>query len=137
MGRAKEFDPAVVVGLAARLFAESGYEGCSMDQLVRGTGVHRGSLYGTFGSKRGLFVECLKAATGASAGRDGGTGRRVDDLLLVALVELAHRDPEVRSICAAAVRDLGDDPQRRLGAAVLARAGVRTRRRTAIEEETR
>ncbi|WP_408649259.1 helix-turn-helix domain-containing protein [Streptomyces herbicida] len=34
------------------MFAERGYEGTSVDDLVRALGVHRGSLYKVFGSKR-------------------------------------------------------------------------------------
>jgi TetR/AcrR family transcriptional repressor of nem operon len=126
MGRNKEFDPAVVVDMAARVFAEDGYEGSSMDRLVRVTGVHRGSLYATFGSKRGLFVESLKAALARGL---------PDDLFLVALMELSHRDPEVRSICVSAVHALGDEPQRRIGSAILRRAQVPTKHASSKSEE--
>lgn len=97
---------------AARdLFVERGYEGTSIDQLVTMSGVHRGSLYSAFGSKRGLMVHALRA--------DGDPPDL--DLLLVALVELAPRDREVRDLCAERLRLIAD-PATALGAQLLARA---------------
>jgi len=46
------------------LFGSRGYAACSVDDLVRELGVHRGSLYRAFGSKRGLFVDALRAHIG-------------------------------------------------------------------------
>ena len=40
-------------------FWAHGYEATSMDDLVRATGVGRGSIYGDFGGKRELFLACL------------------------------------------------------------------------------
>ncbi|WP_197383232.1 TetR family transcriptional regulator [Mycolicibacterium mengxianglii] len=37
----------------------------SIDHLVDATGVHRGSLYGVFGSKRGLFLRVGRVEQGA------------------------------------------------------------------------
>lgn len=44
----------------AELFARRSYDGTSVDDLVNQTGVHRGSLYKTFGSKRGLYLAALR-----------------------------------------------------------------------------
>jgi len=116
MARKREFDPAVAVAAAAEVFAWRGYEGASMDLLVRATGVHRGSLYAMFGSKRGLFLACLQAADD-DAPEPG-------DVWLVALTEMAHRDDEVRALCADRVTRLGPGATGLIGARVLARAGV-------------
>lgn len=89
-----------------------------MDRLVQVTGVHRGSLYATFGSKRGLFLACLRDAVTSTA--PGGSG-----LLLVALGELAPRDDEVRAVCAEAIDAWGDQAAHELGRRLLARAGLR------------
>lgn len=118
MGRRREFDPERAVAAAGELFAREGYEGSSMDQLLRASGLNRGSLYGTFGSKRGLFVACLRAASGTT-----GTDT---DLLLVALMELSWRDAEVRSLCTEAVDALGDGAEHTLGRRLLDRAALAT-----------
>jgi TetR/AcrR family transcriptional regulator, transcriptional repressor for nem operon len=59
MGRPRGFDEAAVVQAAAELFATRSYDGISMDELVTHLGVHRNSLYKTFGSKRGLYQAAL------------------------------------------------------------------------------
>jgi TetR/AcrR family transcriptional repressor of nem operon len=89
-----------------------------MDRLVQVTGVHRGSLYATFGSKRGLFLACLRDAAISTAPSRS-------DLLLVALGELASRDEEVRAICGKAIDAWGDQAAQELGRRLLARAGLR------------
>jgi TetR/AcrR family transcriptional repressor of nem operon len=116
MGRPREFDIESAVTAATKLFVDEGYEGCSMDWLVQATGVHRGSLYATFGSKRGIFVECLRASIVQGADRS--------ELLLVALGELAARDEEVRTLCAQALTVWGEDAAQELGRRLLARAGL-------------
>lgn len=40
-------------------FWRQGYEGSSIRHLVNAMGIHRGSLYDTFGDKRSLFTESL------------------------------------------------------------------------------
>ncbi|MGW3432551.1 TetR/AcrR family transcriptional regulator [Streptomyces melanosporofaciens] len=59
MARRKEFDPEVALDAAMRLFWRNGYEGTSTSDLVEGLGIARASLYGTFGSKRGLYLAAL------------------------------------------------------------------------------
>jgi TetR/AcrR family transcriptional repressor of nem operon len=96
MGRPRSFDEATAVAGAARLFATSGYEGTSVDDLVRGLGVHRGSLYSTFGSKRALYLRVLRehvdALPTAAAGQADLT------LLLRAAVERAPVDAEAAEL---------------------------------------
>ena len=50
---------------AARLFAERGFHGTSMDALAQALGVQKGSLYSVTGSKQELLAETLRE--GASA----------------------------------------------------------------------
>lgn len=95
MGRNRSFDEAEVVRLAAACFLRSGYEGTSVDELTTATGLHRGSLYQAFGSKRGLFLAGLRAALADRPGDDATV-----DLVLVSLLELAPRDREVRDLLA-------------------------------------
>jgi len=59
VARTKEFDPDVVLGRALDLFWEHGYEATSTVDLVAHLGIARASLYGTFGSKRALYLRAL------------------------------------------------------------------------------
>ncbi|MFD8481069.1 TetR/AcrR family transcriptional regulator [Kitasatospora sp. NPDC059673] len=125
MGRPRAFDEAEAVRAAAVLFAERGYEGTSVDDLVQRLGVHRGSLYKVFGSKRGLYLAALRhhlqdevlptvaaltvaggpaAALGQAAG--GFDGGAAAGLLLSAAVEQAPEDPDVAALVAEALHAL-------------------------------
>ncbi|MBU3184174.1 TetR/AcrR family transcriptional regulator [Clostridium estertheticum] len=59
MGRSKEFDENVVLQKAMELFWEQGYEKTSLSDLVERMGVHRRSLYDTFGDKHTLFLKAI------------------------------------------------------------------------------
>ena len=59
MSRNKEFDETVVVRKAMEVFWKQGYEKTSMQDLVDHMGIHRRSIYDTFGSKRSLFLASL------------------------------------------------------------------------------
>lgn len=121
MGRRRSFSEADVISIAANTFLRTGYEGTSIDDLVEATGIHRGSLYKAFGSKRGLFILALEQGL---EGSESGSGGRALDLALVALLELAPRDAEVRDRVAAFITTLADDPDRILGLRLLSRAGI-------------
>ncbi|RLL70043.1 TetR/AcrR family transcriptional regulator [Streptomyces sp. Z26] len=60
MGRPRAFDEDEVVRAAVGLFGGRAYDGVSVDDLVTHLGVHRNSLYKTFGSKRGLYLIALR-----------------------------------------------------------------------------
>ena len=93
MGRKRSFDDDEVLSRAREVFLEHGYEGTSIEALVKATGLLRGSLYGAFGSKRGMFVAALHDATDSES-RDS----KVLNLVLVALMELSDHDLEVRGL---------------------------------------
>ncbi len=111
MGRPRGFDEQEVTAAAAALFAERAYDGLSIDDLVGHLGVHRNSLYKTFGSKRGLYLAALRwylehelaplmvqlvaTADPLRAITQAGTGW---DLLLLAAAERAPVDPEVAAL---------------------------------------
>lgn len=59
MARPREFDRDEVVQKALQVFWRQGYQATSVEELVAATGVNRGSLYATFGDKRGLFLEAV------------------------------------------------------------------------------
>ncbi|WP_159785460.1 TetR/AcrR family transcriptional regulator [Sodalinema gerasimenkoae] len=59
MGRHKEFNRQDVLDKAMVTFWRQGYEGTSIRTLIESMGIHRGSLYDTFGDKHSLFEESL------------------------------------------------------------------------------
>ncbi|MFC4807867.1 TetR/AcrR family transcriptional regulator [Paenibacillus sp. GCM10023250] len=59
MARTKEFDQDAVMDKAMRLFWERGYEKTSMKDLVTHMGIHKGSMYDTFGDKQSLYFKAL------------------------------------------------------------------------------
>lgn len=60
MARKKEFDEDTALLKAMRLFWEQGYEKTSMQDLVSHMGIHKGSMYDTFGDKQSLYNKSLK-----------------------------------------------------------------------------
>ncbi|MGQ4434841.1 TetR/AcrR family transcriptional regulator [Streptomyces sp. SAS_260] len=120
MGRPRAFDEDEVVRAAVDLFGGRAYDGVSVDDLVSHLGVHRNSLYKTFGSKRGLYLMALRrhladdirplleALAGAS---DAAAALRLVTsadlrLLLLATIERAPADEEVASEVTAALAAL-------------------------------
>ncbi|HEX9225562.1 MAG TPA: helix-turn-helix domain-containing protein [Arthrobacter sp.] len=66
-GRPVTIDPDAIASLALRLFAENGYERTSMEDIARGAGIGRKSLYRYFSSKADLIwggMEPVIAASG-------------------------------------------------------------------------
>ncbi|MFE3898609.1 MULTISPECIES: TetR/AcrR family transcriptional regulator [unclassified Priestia] len=59
MARNKEFDEKEALRKAMELFWRQGYEKTSMQDLVNYMGVHRRSIYDTFGDKHTLFIRAL------------------------------------------------------------------------------
>jgi TetR/AcrR family transcriptional repressor of nem operon len=59
MAGVKQFDRNDVLDRAMTVFWRNGYQASSIQDLVDATGVNRGSLYTTFGDKRGLFLAVL------------------------------------------------------------------------------
>jgi TetR/AcrR family transcriptional repressor of nem operon len=56
----KQFDRRDAVRRAQRVFWKTGYEKSSMNLLLRGMGIQKGSFYATFGSKHKVLVEALQ-----------------------------------------------------------------------------
>ena len=59
MARQKEFNPDEVLHKAMEVFWRRGYEGASMQDLVKHMGINRQSIYDTFGDKHSLFLQSL------------------------------------------------------------------------------
>jgi TetR/AcrR family transcriptional regulator, transcriptional repressor for nem operon len=65
--RPREFDYDDVLDKAMHVFWRRGYQGTSITDLERATGLTKGSIYKAFDNKRDLFVKCLdRYMTGAS-----------------------------------------------------------------------
>ncbi|AXI09293.1 TetR family transcriptional regulator [Oceanobacillus zhaokaii] len=60
MARIKEYDENEVLQKAMVLFWKQGYEKTSMQDLVTHMGIHRRSIYDTFGDKHTLFMKALE-----------------------------------------------------------------------------
>lgn len=117
MGRPRAFDEDEAVRAAVGLFGSRSYDGVSVDDLVTHLGVHRNSLYKTFGSKRGLYLAALRRHLAddvrrlcdalAEAGDVATALRLVTSadlgLLLLAAVERAQADEEVAAEVEAAL----------------------------------
>lgn len=58
-GRPREFDEDKVLLAAAHAFWQRGYHATSIDDICAATGLLRGSLYGAYGDKHGIFVASL------------------------------------------------------------------------------
>ncbi|STD25940.1 TetR/AcrR family transcriptional regulator [Enterococcus mundtii] len=94
MGRTREFNEEKVLLESAKIFAKNGYVGTSISQLVKATGLLRGSLYSAYYSKAGLFTTCFNyiAEEGVT---DNGL---LIDLLIIALLESTADDNEVKKV---------------------------------------
>lgn len=60
MARKKEYIEAEVIEKAMQLFWYNGYESTSMQMLEKEMGINKFSIYSSFGSKQGVFLESLK-----------------------------------------------------------------------------
>lgn len=129
MGRRRAFDEDEVVRAAVELFGGRAYDGVSIDDLVAHLGVHRNSLYKTFGSKRGLYLVALRRhltddvrplAEALAAVRDAATALQLITsadlgLLLLAAAERAPADEEVAAEVNAALAALDQAVAEALG----------------------
>ncbi|USX53801.1 TetR/AcrR family transcriptional regulator [Lentzea sp. HUAS12] len=113
MGRRRSFDVDEVVEAAAELFAGRSYDGVSIDDLVKRLGVHRNSLYGVFGSKRGVYLAALRRHIDQEVrphlARAAEPGVALTwDLLLLAAVDRAPDDAEVAELVSAVFAELDE-----------------------------
>jgi AcrR family transcriptional regulator len=92
VARPRKFDEAQVLDAVRDEFWARGYAATSLDDLMRATGLGKGSLYGAFGGKHQLFLKVL----------DDYAGRQVD----LAREALAGDGPAIDRL-----RALFDPPQ--------------------------
>lgn len=60
MARKKEYKEEEVIEKAMYLFWHNGYETTSMQMLEKEMGINKFSIYSSFGSKNGVFLESIK-----------------------------------------------------------------------------
>lgn len=60
MARPRQFDEEQVIESLMQVFWEKGYEAASMQDLVKASGLLKGSLYGAFGDKNRLYLTALR-----------------------------------------------------------------------------
>ena len=59
MARPRQFDETDVKAALRDVFWEHGYDGASYAQIMKATGLQKGSLYASFGDKRALYQHAL------------------------------------------------------------------------------
>jgi AcrR family transcriptional regulator len=140
MSGRKQFDVDEAVDKAMTVFWRRGYADTSLDLLTAATGLGRGSLYGTFGDKDGLFRRALERYSsthgaryeGALAAHPGDPVGAIEAFLGVILdriedpavpdgcliAQSAAQSPVLTSESAAQVRLLLDAQRARLRAAL-------------------
>lgn len=133
MARTRGFDEDQVVTAVLEAFRDTGYAATSLDDIMRVSGLGKGSIYAAFGSKRTLFLRafdmyCSDVAEGLSAALRGpddtahlrlvaalrsstgplGTFPGRACFLARTTAELAPQDAEVASRARATFAVLGD-----------------------------
>ncbi len=68
MARPREYDQTTVLTAVMHAFRRRGFAATSVRDLETATGVTSGSLYNSYGDKRGLFLSLLDEPGGGTAG---------------------------------------------------------------------
>jgi AcrR family transcriptional regulator len=76
MARTRSFDEDEVLDAVSQQFRDTGYAATSLDDIMRASGLGKGSLYGAFGNKRTLFLRsfdayCAEVTSALSRALDG------------------------------------------------------------------
>lgn len=91
MGRKKIYSDEDTLKKLLMAFLKTGFGGTSISDLTEATGLLRGSLYSTFGSKLGMFLETLKYSI---IKEDEDTLQ----LVIIAILELSSNNEEIKSM---------------------------------------
>ncbi len=125
------------MGAAQQVFWRRGFRASSVEELSRATGLGQSSLYNAFGSKDGLFAECLGVYLDEAQGRLVGilddtthdVMHRIEALLVAIAseeVERSARGGPRGCLAVNTVAEFADDPDAR---ATIERVGRDTRER--------
>jgi TetR/AcrR family transcriptional repressor of nem operon len=116
VSRPREFDAGVVLDRAAEAFRAKGYEGTSLQDLERATGLCRASLYGAFRDKQALYLSALRRYDAARATALFGrldaepTGRRALERLFEIVIGECAADPHGCLLANATMERAASDP---------------------------
>jgi TetR/AcrR family transcriptional regulator, transcriptional repressor for nem operon len=120
MARPRKFDEDQVLRAATEAFWESGYAATSLDDLMKATGLSKGSLYGAFGDKQALFRRaldgyCTAAETGMRTQLSGpapSSAARLRRLFTAMADSLGRPGPQRACLLAKSAAELGaTDPE--------------------------
>ena len=120
MARPREFDTDKALDAAMQVFWERGYEGASLNDLLRAMGIARGSLYKAFKDKHSIYLATLDRYEATVVSRAiamltdeaGGDGvDRIRRLLETACAPVAQGDRRGCFLCNAAVDQAALDDQ--------------------------
>jgi TetR/AcrR family transcriptional repressor of nem operon len=64
MPKVKQFDKEKVLEVASTIFHQKGYNGTSIDEILKATGLSRSSLYDSFKDKHSLYLQSLEFYNG-------------------------------------------------------------------------
>ncbi len=99
MARPRSFDGDSVLDKAVETFRAKGFDGTSIEDLERSTGLRRASLYGAYGDKRALYLAALKRYQGTKGVRlletlnAAKSGRAAIETLFSIILDEAVGDP--------------------------------------------
>src|SRR5437899_5079932 len=105
-----------ILGVAAHAFAEHGYRGVSLNDIVRDSGMTKGAFYFHFPSKEALALEVFRSKQqewAAKAVEAAGRRERALDKLIEMMHEtcdLHETDPAARAV-ARLCWELGENPE--------------------------
>ncbi|QNK65294.1 TetR/AcrR family transcriptional regulator [Variovorax sp. PAMC26660] len=79
---------------ASRLFKERGFDGVSVSEIMKATGLTHGPFYNHFASKEALMAECIDHASAAALAQIDSVAETPDGLLayMRAYLSADHRD---------------------------------------------
>ncbi len=101
VGRPKQFEKEEALEKAMQVFWTKGYEAASVQDLLDGMGINRGSMYATFGDKHALFLKAVDhyrcQARSRMVETTSAPGCR-GCLMTNTAVEMARHDGEVAAV---------------------------------------
>ena len=118
MARPRTFELEDAVNDAMQVFWEKGYVGASLPDLLKGTGLTRGSLYKAFHDKKALFLKALEtydrsqvdaAVDHLSKSPGPGEGDRIETLFMSIVETVKSGDRRGCLLCSAAAGAANED----------------------------
>jgi AcrR family transcriptional regulator len=116
-GRPRQFDRAIALDQAMKVFWDRGFEGATFDELVSVMAISPSSFYSAFGNKEALYREAVEAyLTGPgsffTAALSGEGSARDAFERLMAATAVAYTDPTDPAGCMVSLAGLHDAPER-------------------------